>query len=81
MNNDACSRATCPHRIEPEPLPLQKNALRIEVFTPATRCLLKLPEHWSKGAKHPGALRWIGSGGSALVFGTCDANCPRSRDL
>lgn len=48
----------------------------VEVCTPADRCLLKLPEHWSEGAKTAGALRWIGSGGSALVFGVCDRNCP-----
>lgn len=66
----------CPHRIEPEPLPLQRNALRVEICTPADRCLLKMPEHWSEGAKTAGALRWIGSGGSALVFGVCDRNCP-----
>ncbi len=66
----------CPHRIEPERLPLQRNALRVEIGAPAARCLLKMPEHWSDGAKNAGALRWIGSGGSALVFGTCDRNCP-----
>jgi hypothetical protein len=52
----------------------------VETIPVSTRCLLKLPEHWSEGAKKLGALRWIGSGGSCLVFGVCDSNCPRKKE-
>ena len=70
---------TCPHLVEDQDLPLQRNALRVEICTPSPRCLLKLPEHWSEGAKRAGGLRWIGSGGSALVFGPCTPGmCPKA---
>jgi hypothetical protein len=55
------------------------NGLNIEVGTPAPRCLLKLPDHW----RGPGAsaIRWLASGGSALVFGHCTPNaCHRKAD-
>ena len=71
---------TCPHLIEYGSLPLQSNALRVEITTPSPRCLMKLPPHWSEGAKRAGALRWIGSGGSPLVFGVCDSDCPLIRE-
>lgn len=68
---------TCPHRLKPDALPLQRNALRVEIFTPESRCILKMPEHWPEGAKKLGGLRWIMSGGSAFVFGVCTPNrCP-----
>jgi hypothetical protein len=51
-------------------------AFRIEVVSPATRCMLKTPEHWPKNAT---ALRWIRSGGSAMVLGVCDRNCPETK--
>jgi hypothetical protein len=48
------------------------NALNIEVGMPVPRCLFKQPAEWrGRGAS---ALRWIGSGGSALVFGPCTPN-------
>jgi len=50
------------------------NALNIEPMQPAARCLNQRPDHWPASMS---ALRWIGSGGEALVFGTCDASsCP-----
>jgi hypothetical protein len=69
-------RRECPFLIQPGIVPRPANALCIEAGAwPSARCTLKLPEHW----KGPGAsaLRWLGSGGSALVFGRCTANCPR----
>jgi len=70
------NKPACPHRIEYTETSLQRNALRVEALTPASRCLNKIPEHWSEGAKKAGALRWIGSGGSPLVFGIC-TNCSK----
>lgn len=66
----------CPFLIEERNITKQQNALRIETMSPLPRCILKLPEHWSEGAKQLGGLRWIGSGGSPLVFGICDKKCP-----
>lgn len=66
---------SCPYLVEDRNLPLQRNALRVEICMPIPRCILKLPEHWSEGAKQAGGLRWIGSGGSALVFGVCTPKC------
>ncbi len=42
---------------------------------PLTRCRLKLPDHWTGAGAS--SLRWLGSGGSPLVFGVCTpGNCP-----
>ena len=70
------ARNGCRFRIVPGIVPRRANALCIEVGAwPQPRCTLKLPDHWTgKGAS---ALRWLGSGGSALVFGNCSARCPR----
>jgi hypothetical protein len=39
------------------------------------RCSMKAPPHWGAiGAEMSG--RWLASGGSPLVFGHCDADCP-----
>lgn len=65
----------CPHRVEVLQERRRANALNVEIGTPLPRCLLKVPEHWPSDA--PGALRWLGSGGSALVFGPCSARCPK----
>ncbi len=52
------------------------NALCVEIMTPVPRCTRKLPPHWKgSGAS---ALRWLGSGGSPLVFGRCSPICPRT---
>ncbi len=63
----------CPYYLEFKDMPLQRNALRIEIWTPEPRCLLKPPEHWSEEVKNK-SLTWILSGGSCLVFGRC-TNC------
>jgi hypothetical protein len=73
------NRKECSHRIEYTDRFRQSNTLRIEVMEPVSRCLLKLPEQWSQGAKEVGALRWIGSGGNCLVFGLCNSDCPLLR--
>ena len=66
----------CPHRLG---IPLERrpgNALNVEIGSAAYRCVLKPPDHWPKNKGM--VLRWIGSGGSFLVFGTCSAaSCPR----
>jgi hypothetical protein len=68
---------SCPHLIELETPRRPGNALNVEVGTPAPRCLLRIPAHWREGAS---ALRWIGSGGSPLVFGRCrPGRCPRKK--
>lgn len=63
----------CPHLLQPELPRRPANALNIEVGQPSPRCNLKRPDHWPEGAS---ALRWLGSGGSPLVFGRCDRACP-----
>lgn len=66
--------ATCPHRIELEVPRRRANALNIEVGTPLPRCARRLPERWPEGSS---AVRWLWSGGSALVFSHCGyAGCP-----
>lgn len=68
---------TCQYLLEPGNVPRQRNAPRIEVLDPSPRCILKLPEHWSEGAKRAGGLRWICSGGDIFVFGICTPkSCP-----
>lgn len=70
----------CPHLLEYKDLPLQRNALRVEIGTPSPRCILKLPEHWPDKAKEYGGIRWLASGGSGLVFGLCTPNnCPKNK--
>lgn len=70
----ASSGNSCPHRIELTVPRRPGNVLNVEVGTPLPRCALRHPEHWPEGSS---ALRWLGSGGSALVFGVCTPrNCP-----
>lgn len=61
------------------PLPRRRgNVVAVEVGAPVPRCRLKLPGHW----RGPGAssLRWLGSGGSPLVFGPCTpGRCPTTK--
>lgn len=67
----------CPHRVELGVERRPGNALNIEIGAPMRRCRLRTPEHWN-GADHR-AVRWLASGGSALVLGNCDlSNCPLS---
>lgn len=67
------SRA-CPNRVE---LPLERrpaNALNLEIGQGLDRCMVQRPAHWPE---HMGALRWLASGGTALVLGPCSAGeCP-----
>lgn len=64
----------CLHRIAPTVERRPGNALNIEIGTPLPRCLLKAPSHWPETG--PSAVRWIGSGGSPLVLGFCNKDCP-----
>jgi len=66
----------CVHRLVPLLLRRPANALNVEIGAPAPRCSLKLPDHWTGSGRS--ALRWLGSGGSPLVFGHCSADCPAS---
>lgn len=64
----------CGSRVMPAFLHRRANALNVEPMQPAARCLNRKPEHWPESMS---ALRWIGSGGEALVFGYCSAqHCP-----
>lgn len=65
---DACkSRVSLP--LEPRPC----NGLNIEISQSSPRCLNRPPADWPAGM----SLRWIGSGGSPLVFGLCNPErCP-----
>lgn len=66
----------CPERVELEVPRRPANALNVEVGAPRARCRLKPPEAWN-GAD-PRAARWLLSGGSPLVLGTClCTKCPR----
>jgi hypothetical protein len=68
---------TCGSRVVPAFLHRSANALNIEPMQPSARCLNRKPEHWPASMS---ALRWIGSGGEALVFGRCEASqCPEDQ--
>lgn len=79
---DEVATEACTSRVSP---PLERrpaNALNLEIGTPIPRCSFKPPAHWpvehvGRGRGH--VLRWLGSGGSPLVFGTCDRDCPKKR--
>ena len=64
----------CPNRL---PLPLERrpvNGLNVEIGLGADRCRLIRPAHWPESSS---SLRWLASGGSAMVFGCCSARaCP-----
>ena len=62
-------RDNCPYLRRPRLEPRRSNAFNIEIGAPALRCILKPPASWPEGM----VLRWIGSGGSLLVFGKCTA--------
>lgn len=65
----------CPQRIA-LPVPRRPgNALNVEIGSPVPRCRCRTPESW--GGFDPRAVRWLNSGGSALVLGPCSAEaCP-----
>ena len=68
------TQATCQSRVEIAPLRRPANALNIEIGTPMARCMNKRPSHWTEKMT---AIRWLASGGEALVLGVCSRNCPR----
>jgi hypothetical protein len=69
------STKPCRERVSLPLLPRPANALNVEIGQPLDRCRLKTPEHW--GEADPRGARWLLSGGSALVLGTCEARaCP-----
>ena len=50
------------------------NALCVEAMEALPRCTLRPPGDWPEGM----VLRWLGSGGSPLVFGPCTPMaCPK----
>jgi hypothetical protein len=69
---------TCPYRIALGVERRPANALNLEIGTPIPRCTRKLPDHWFGAGRS--ALRWLGSGGSPLVFGYCNTDCPEETD-
>ncbi len=66
--------AQCSHRLS---APLERrpvNGLNVEPIQPQDRCIELPPSHWPNTGM---ALRWLASGGSALVFGRCRPTaCP-----
>lgn len=68
----------CPYRIQPPIIRRPGNALNIEIGKPLPRCRLKTPKNW--GDADPTASRWINSGGTPEIFGTCLGNCPRRKE-
>ena len=73
----AAMAAECPHRRE---IALERrpcNGLNVEIGQAADRCTQRPPSDWLAG----GVIRWIGSGGSLLVFGACRAaGCPLKKE-
>jgi len=53
--------AVCVHQIKPYDLPLQPNALRVEIITPCPVCILR-PKVDQFGRRYE-VFRWVGSGG------------------
>lgn len=69
-------RESCGSRVQPELERRPGNALNVEIGQPQARCLNKRPDHWPESMS---ALRWMASGGEALVFGACGGACPMER--
>lgn len=69
-------RESCGSRVEPGLERRPANALNVEIGQPHARCLNKRPDHWPEGMS---SLRWVASGGEALVFGLCGGECPLER--
>jgi hypothetical protein len=65
--------SACKSRIELDTPRRPGNALNIEIGTPAPRCMNKRPDHWGESMT---AIRWLASGGDALVLGVCSRSCP-----
>jgi hypothetical protein len=69
---------SCDQRIDLGVERRRANALNVEIGTPASRCKMKLPEHWKQigGPTAMSSSRWLASGGSPLVLGACSSSCP-----
>ena len=53
------------------------NALNLEIGAALPRCRVRTPSNWGRGAS---SMRWLASGGSPLVLGTCSCTpCPMRR--
>ena len=70
----------CPHHIGETTLPRHANALNIEFTSTTARCAKQPPSDWPNvgtASTNEMGFRWLGSGGSPLVFGRCTlASCP-----
>lgn len=67
-------RETCPSRRELAVERRPGNALNVEIGAAVPRCVERRPDHWPDAMS---SQRWIGSGGSLLVFGLCVGECPK----
>ena len=68
-------RLTCGARLVPDLERRPGNALNVEIGQARERCLDKSPAEWA--GRGVSGVRWLGSGGSPLVFGVCSPACPR----
>ena len=68
-------RKTCTARLRMIQERRPVNGLNVEIGGSFDRCLDKTPAAW-RGQGVSG-VRWLASGGSALVFGICSPACPR----
>lgn len=72
--------AACDARMDLPVVRRPGNALNVEHVSPQDRCREQPPEHWPSSG--PGVGRWLASGGSPLVLGTCRAGgCPRLKEV
>lgn len=67
-------RPRCLYRLQSAVVRRPANALNLETIKPSDRCRLQPPPYWPTETS---ALRWLGSGGSVLVFEPCERKtCP-----
>jgi hypothetical protein len=66
-------RESCGSRVQPVLERRPANALNIEIGQPSARCLNKRPDNWPDSMS---SVRWLASGGEALIFGSCGGRCP-----
>lgn len=68
----------CPNRLEPDGLPNQCNALRVEIVSPCARCIMRYPGREKMPDRSPSS--YLMSGGPVSAYGACElANCPRAQ--
>jgi hypothetical protein len=72
---------SCVHALKPHDLPLQRNALRVEIMTPELRCEI-LPKTDQYGREYD-VGRWVLSGGDPTTaahscVGGNSLRCPRN---